>query len=190
MTSLTQTQQFFVPLDVQDRNISQSGQAINEEWESSLVQQNHGSLNGEDRNSSKSGRITNEEWESVKGEIEQIYIDQGKTLSATMQMIEEKYHLKARQVISLLRSYYSEQGLTPPSERKWKLKLKEWGFEKYLPATAMKILVAKAERRAVVENKDTVFFHGKTQIAPERIDLFKKRKAFREGPMASPSQST
>jgi hypothetical protein len=68
--------------------------------------------------------------------------------------------------------------------------LKEWGFEKNLSSAAMKILVAKAERRAVVEHKDTVFFHGKTQIAPERIGLFKKRKAFREGPAASPSQRT
>jgi hypothetical protein len=76
------------------------------------------------------------------------------------------------------------------SERKWKLKLKEWGFEKYLPAAAMKILVAKAERRAMVENKETVFFHRETQIPPERIELFKRRRTFREGPMASPSQST
>jgi hypothetical protein len=68
------------------------------------------------------------------------------------------------------------------------LKLKEWGFEKYVPATTMKILVAKAERRARVENKETVFFHGKTRIASERIDLFKKRKAFREGPAVSPSR--
>ena len=52
----------------------------------------------------------------------------------------------------------------------------------------MKILVAKAERRAVQENKETVFIHGKIQIAPERIDLFKKRKTFREGPAVSPSE--
>ena len=76
-----------------------------------------------------------------------------------------------------------------PSERKWKLKLKEWGFEKYLSTTAMKILVAKAERRALVEKKDTVFLHGKREIATERIELFKTRKCFREGPVASPSQS-
>jgi hypothetical protein len=68
--------------------------------------------------------------------------------------------------------------------------LKEWGFEKYLSSTAMKILIAKAERRAFVEKKDTVFFHGKKEIAPERIELFKMRKSFMEGPAASPSQST
>jgi len=76
-----------------------------------------------------------------------------------------------------------------PSERKWKLKLKEWGFEKYLSSTAMKILIAKAERRALVEKKDTVFFHGKKEITPERIELFKMRRSFTEGPAASSSQS-
>jgi hypothetical protein len=52
----------------------------------------------------------------------------------------------------------------------------------------MKILLAKAERRARLENKETVIFHGKTRIASERINLFKKRKAFREGLAVSPSR--
>jgi hypothetical protein len=103
MASLTQTQLPFVPLGFPERNISQIPQTTNKEWEASLVQHNHDSLNGEDRNSSKSGRITNEEWESVKGEIEQIYIDQDRTLSATMQTIERKYRLKARSVLSRTR---------------------------------------------------------------------------------------
>lgn len=67
--------------------------------------------------------------------------------------------------------------------------MKQWGFDKYLSTTAMKILVAKAERRAFVEKKDTVFLHGKKEIAPERIELFKTRRSFRQGPAASPSQS-
>ncbi|PMD43189.1 hypothetical protein L207DRAFT_563929 [Hyaloscypha variabilis F] len=54
----------------------------------------------------------------------------------------------------------------------------------------MKILIAKAERRAFIEKKDTVFFHGKKEIAPERIELFKMRKSFTKGPAASPSQKT
>lgn len=110
------------------------------------------SLRSQDNSSSKGSRVTNEEWESAKTETEHIYIDQDQTLATTMEAIQYKYGLEA-------------------SERKWKLKLKEWGFEKYLSSAAMKILVAKAERRAVVEHKDTVFFHGKTQITPERIGL-------------------
>ncbi|KAE9374329.1 hypothetical protein N431DRAFT_455105 [Stipitochalara longipes BDJ] len=141
------------------------------------------SFDNQNHNSTKAIRATDQEWESVKTEIEQLYIDQDKTLAATMQMIEENHGLKARQVPLVVSSMWPES-LTGffPSERKWKLKLREWGFEKYLSAAAMKILIAKAERRAVVEKKDTVFLHGKKEIAPERIELFKTRKAFREGP--------
>ena len=49
----------------------------------------------------------------------------------------------------------------------------------------MKILITKVERRAAEQNKRTAFFHGKSQISPESVDLFKKGKAFREGPAAS-----
>lgn len=76
---------------------------------------------------------------------------------------------------------------SPNSERKWKMKLKEWNFEKYVPASQMRILVAKAKKRAREEHKETVFFNGETQIAPERINLFKKRKFTREVEAASPS---
>jgi hypothetical protein len=62
------------------------------------------------------------------------------------------------------------------SERKWKMQLMTWGFAKYVPASHMRILVAKAEKRAREEGKETIFFNGQNQIAPERIEHFKKRK--------------
>ncbi|KAN0102872.1 hypothetical protein V8E51_011185 [Hyaloscypha variabilis] len=58
------------------------------------------SFDGQEHNSAKSGPATNQEWELVKAEIEQLYIDQDKTLAATMQIIEENHGLKARQVSS------------------------------------------------------------------------------------------
>lgn len=67
------------------------------------------------------------------------------------------------------------------------MQLKEWGFEKYLPASQMKIVVAKAEKRARDEGKETIFFNGQFQISPERIEAFKKRKTVREAVPASPS---
>jgi hypothetical protein len=67
------------------------------------------------------------------------------------------------------------------------MKLKEWNFEKYVPASQMRILVAKAEKRAREENKETVFFNGETQIDPQRFSLFKKRKSTKEADAASPS---
>jgi hypothetical protein len=90
---------------------------------------------------------------------------------------------------------YSIQGLVSKliafcSERKWKMKLKDWNFEKYLPAAWMKTIVAKAEKRACDENKATVFFYGESQIAPERIENFKKRKTTKEAKVVSPGAST
>lgn len=56
------------------------------------------------------------------------------------------------------------------------MKLKEWRFEKNLSKHDMEIIVAKARKRARDESKDTVFFYGNTQVRPERIENFKKRK--------------
>ena len=73
------------------------------------------------------------------------------------------------------------------SERKWKTKLKEWNFEKHLPATDLKILVAKKLKRSRDEKKETVFFHHGREIRPEKLDNFKKRRISKLGEVQSPS---
>src|SRR5450756_2448998 len=47
-------------------------------------------------------------------------------------------------------------------------------------------MVAKAEQRDIVTDKETIFSHGNTLIAPERISHFKKRKTLEGGPTPSP----
>jgi hypothetical protein len=54
--------------------------------------------------------------------------------------------------------------------------LKEWKFDKKISATDMRIIVAKAEKRARDDGKDTTFFHGGVQITTARIEQFKRRK--------------
>lgn len=71
--------------------------------------------------------------------------------------------------------------------RKWKDKLKEWGFDKNIPAQHMQILVAKAEKRARDDGKETVFLHGGSEVRPERFEHFKKRKTMQLMEAASPS---
>jgi len=75
----------------------------------------------------------------------------------------------------------------PHSERKWKSKLKEWGFDKHIPAKDMQVLVAKAEKRARDEGKETVFFQGEAEIAPKRFENFKRRKTTHTMEAVSPS---
>jgi len=70
------------------------------------------------------------------------------TLIETMRIIKQEHGFKA-------------------SSRKWKDKLKEWKFDKYLiqnlTETEKGILVAKAAKRKL-EGKDTVFYYGGTHI--------------------------
>lgn len=56
------------------------------------------------------------------------------------------------------------------------MKIKEWNFEKNLPANEMAFIAAKAEKRRADEGKETIFFRGDMWIGPERIENFKKRK--------------
>lgn len=62
-----------------------------------------------------------------------------------------------------------------PSERKWKSKLKEWDFDKNLTKAEMKIAVAKAEKRAREDGKETVFFHRGEMIPPARVSKWKRK---------------
>jgi hypothetical protein len=73
------------------------------------------------------------------------------------------------------------------SERKWKEKLKEWNFDKNISSIHMSILVAKAEKRVREDGKETVFFHGLSQIARERVEQFKRRKTTQGIDAVSPS---
>jgi hypothetical protein len=54
--------------------------------------------------------------------------------------------------------------------------MKEWNFNKNLPATSMNIMIAKAEKRRREEGKETMFRHGDLLIRPEKFENFKKRK--------------
>jgi hypothetical protein len=73
------------------------------------------------------------------------------------------------------------------SERKWKSKLKEWGFDKNVPAEVMQVLVVKAQKRKREEGKETVFIRGDTEISAERMEHFKRRKTTHVVEALSPS---
>jgi len=61
------------------------------------------------------------------------------------------------------------------------MKLKEWNFDKNLTAKEMMTVVARKEKRARDENKDTVFMHYGSLIPPTKIEKFKRRKIADEG---------
>ena len=51
----------------------------------------------------------------------------------------------------------------------------------------MQIIIAKAENGAREEGKETIFFHGESQITTKRIENLKKRKLTKELEGESPS---
>ncbi len=51
----------------------------------------------------------------------------------------------------------------------------------------MKIVVAKKEKRAREEGKDTVFFHHGSLIPSEKIENFKRRRTVKYSDPASPN---
>jgi hypothetical protein len=71
--------------------------------------------------------------------------------------------------------------------RKWKDKLKEWNFDKNISSHDMSIIVAKSDKRARDEGKETDFFHGETRIPRQRIEQFKRRKTWKTAEPVSPS---
>jgi len=96
-------------------------------------------------------------------------------------------YLWVQRVVSLAVVKYPSIFLTVlDRSRKWKLKLKEWEFDKKLTEKTMKILVAKAEKRAR-EGKETVFYHGGSQIASKKIERFKRQKLTTGWREASPT---
>ena len=71
-----------------------------------------------------------EKWEFHKKEICRIYMKEKNTLQKTMSVMKAKHGFIARWVDHHV--FKVVHGLTPiDSERKWKMKLKEWKFSKY-----------------------------------------------------------
>ncbi len=73
------------------------------------------------------------------------------------------------------------------SQRKWKMKLKEWNFEKNLSEEDKKIMIAKREKRLRDEGKETTFFHHGIIIPGSKIDSAKRKKPDQETATISPS---
>ncbi|KAF8863776.1 hypothetical protein BDZ45DRAFT_88170 [Acephala macrosclerotiorum] len=78
------------------------------------------------------------------------------TLSVTMMLIAQMHQFKA-------------------SPRKWKEKLREWNFDKNLTKNEMKVVIAKAEKRATEEGKETIFFHRGNMVPPAKFSAWQKR---------------
>ncbi|CZR56270.1 uncharacterized protein PAC_06158 [Phialocephala subalpina] len=102
----------------------------------------------------------NLQWTEHKIEIREIYIGQDKTLKETMQFFKQEHQFVK-------------------SERKWKEKMKEWGFVKNIPARDIRFMAAKAEKRQREEGKDSVFYRNGIKVGHHKIENCKKQRISR-----------
>jgi hypothetical protein len=68
------------------------------------------------------------------------------------------------------------QIMTCHSERKWKEKMQEWGFEKNIPAKEMKFMATRACKRELEDGKETIFCRNGTLVDRGNVEMFKKQK--------------
>src|SRR5271169_1174383 len=81
-------------------------------------------------------RHSPEEWEHQKALIERLYLDEDKTVEETMLYLKDN------------------KGFIV-GERKFKMQLKEWGFDKNIRFSVMQLMLAKTTKRKFEEDKDT-----------------------------------
>jgi hypothetical protein len=66
-------------------------------------------------------------------------------------------------------------------ERKFKMQLKEWGFDKNIRSSVMQLMLAKVTKRKFEEDKDTKFRYKGRDILPERFSHYAKRSHVKNG---------
>ncbi|KAL9622637.1 MAG: hypothetical protein Q9160_002947 [Pyrenula sp. 1 TL-2023] len=107
-------------------------------------------------------RHSAKEWGQHKDLIERLYLDEDKSVEETMR-------------------YLQEEGGFKVGKRKFKSQLKEWGFEKNIKSSFMQLMLAKATKRKLEEDKDTKFRYKGRDILPERMSHFAKRSHVTNG---------
>jgi hypothetical protein len=134
-------------------------------------------------------RKSDRKWDLHKDEIYRTYMQEDNSLLTTLERFEQRYGFKARlvtlQIFALLQRYKLpgfpiHLPILIHSVRKWKLKLKEWNFNKYVRTEEMMFVVAKSDERAGREGKNTAFLHEGTPIKNIKIEKFKRRKISHE----------
>lgn len=113
-------------------------------------------------------RHSPEEWEKHKDLIKSLYLDKDKTVDETMQILKDQEGFVA-------------------GERKFKMQLKEWGFDKNIRSSVMQLILAKATKRKFDEDKETNFRYKGRDILPDRLSHYAKRSHVENGKRVSPT---
>jgi hypothetical protein len=65
--------------------------------------------------------------------------------------------------------------LTRSSKRYWKIKLKEWKFEKNVPSKEMSFMAAKARKRELEDGKETMFYRNGVLVDASKVENKKQK---------------
>ena len=75
----------------------------------------------------------------------------------------------------IIRRFWLQHPLTRSSKRYWKIKLKEWKFEKNVPAKEMSFMAAKARKRELEDGKETVFYRNGVLVDASKVENKKQK---------------
>ena len=140
-------------------------------------------------------RHTAQEWDDVKDSFEELYFQEDTSLEVVKEAMKRDHGFEARYVKDfevVTCRFCMSDGLrvcARTSIRQYKVKIREWGMEKYLKARDMQILLAKRDERTRDRGVGTAFVFNDVDLEEDRINLFGKRRLGKSGDYVSPSTS-
>ncbi|KAH8694492.1 hypothetical protein BGZ61DRAFT_588458 [Ilyonectria robusta] len=96
-------------------------------------------------------KYENLDWERHEAVLRSLYIDKNKSLADTMKIMEQQHSFNA-------------------SQKLYKEKFKEWGWQKNLPVKYAQFMTEKAKKRMREDEKETIFMYGGQSWTKERAE--------------------
>ena len=133
-------------------------------------------------------RRTEEDWVNRRSTIKKLYMDQNKTLPQTMKIMKEKHGFCATYATAMSSLCRTTTNYFSFRQKRYKEKIKAWGFEKNLTKRQSKFIARKALRR-LDEGKKTEFLVRGLKVSQEKVDRGLTRPNIRGSPTGSKSSS-
>lgn len=129
-------------------------------------------------------RRTEEEWADQRSKIRRLYMDQNMTLPSTMKVMKEKHGFCATYATAVSSLCKTTTNSLSFRQKRYKEKIKAWGFEKNLTRRQSKYISRIALRR-LDQGKKTEFHLKGSVIPQDKVDRHLAKPNIRGSPTGS-----
>ena len=129
-------------------------------------------------------RRTEEEWADQRSKIRRLYMDQNMTLPSTMKVMKEKHGFCATYATAVSSPFVTTTNSLSFRQKRYKEKLKAWGYEKNLTKRQSKFIARKALSR-LDEGKKTEFHIRGLKVSQDKVDRGLTKPNIRGSPTGS-----